>query len=114
MESRVADVWLPKTEDDIDGDENGCSGYIKNLGFKTRDAHLEGHFNSARRKRPALVKSVRPVKVGLKRGREGRKSEELYMGFRFAKFGRAKDAVEAVKVALNTLLDWQVWSKERR
>lgn len=84
-----------------------CSVYINNLSFKTRDSQPKAHFRSAVRKRTESMKSLRWVKVAIKRGTEGRASEQLSTGFRFAQVARAEDAVEAVKALQNTKPDGQ-------
>lgn len=54
------------------------------------------------------MKRLRSLKVALKRGAEGKESEQLSMSFRFAELAQAEDAVEAVKVAQNTTLDGHI------
>lgn len=85
-----------------------CSLYIKALGFETRDPQLKARFESVVRKLPELVNCLNSVKAARKRGSEGRESEQLSMGFRFAEFARAEDALKAVRVAQNIMLGGHV------
>lgn len=89
-------------------EENGCSVYVKNLNFDTRDDALKTHFRKVLKKRSKLADSLRSAKVALKRGVEGKESEKLSMGFGFLEFDTPEDAVEAVKIAQNTMLDGHV------
>lgn len=81
------------------------SVYIKNLNFDTRDAELKTHFLKALRKRPRVANSLRSATVAMRRKNEGKDSERLSMGFGFLEFSSRSDAVEAVKIAQNTVLD---------
>lgn len=77
----------------------------KILSFKIRGSQLKHYYESNLTERPKWVKGPRAVNTTLKRGPGGRKSEHLYMGFKFAKFAQAEDKVKSVKVAHNTMLD---------
>lgn len=94
--------------DDDDGELNGCSVYVKNLNFETRDAGLKNHFEKALRKRSKIASSLRSAKVAMKRGLQGKEKEQLSMGFGFLEFRTNEDAMEAVKLAQNTTLDGHI------
>lgn len=51
------------------------------------------------------MKSLRTAKLALKRGTEGKGSKQLSPGFELARFQRAEDAVKAVMVAQNSVLE---------
>lgn len=102
-------ITAPAEVNNIDEqDLLGSSVYIKNLSFETRDLQLKRHFENVLKKRPGLVKSLRSAKVAMKRGPEGKESEQLSMGFGFLEFVKPEDAREAVKVAQNSTLDGHV------
>lgn len=105
VEKNIEEVVDEKTGDDEDGERNGCSVYVKNLSFETRDAQLKAHFKKVLKKRKDIVTSLRSAKVAMKHGGEGKESERLSMGFGFLEFDNAESAKEAVKTAQNSKLD---------
>lgn len=101
----------PPMEDKANGDDvetSGCSVYVTNLSFETRDKQLKTHFATVLKRRKDVLKSLRSAKVALKRGPEGKESEKLSMGFGFLEFCRPEDAREAVKIGQNTNLDGHI------
>lgn len=103
-----SDNIVDNEEDSKEISVNRTSIYVKNLNFETRDRALKEHFINTLRKRKKLAMSVRSATVAMKKGREGKESEKLSMGFGFVEFGSSEDAVEAMKLVQNSTLDGHV------
>lgn len=102
------EVTVKKADDEKEEIRGCCSVYVKNLSFDTRDQQLRKHFEGVLRKRPDVLKKLRSAKVALKRGPEGKESQQLSAGFGFLEFESLNDAKEAVKIGQNSSLDGHV------